>query len=336
MPLKEDEIFLSHYKDSPSLQEACQQLDAKLPGIICSKSGNILYLNERAKNFSVKENISNILDLFSSDERERIKVDLLEGNRASYELSDICEYLIVFPWGKDLRCIIRLNLGARNYEDLLSLLRSSIHFMELLSKIFSQNEKAAEKPRRIISDRISKLMQLIELTELPAKPYSDVPCDVCALAKMLCNYASLSLSEAGGSIVFDSQPAIISRINPELYALMFCASISLVMCKSECCNMRICVEYEDGGTSHCKTRFSCDAFSEGAGLFLSFLEYACYKIGLDCSVISDKEMNLTEFTLVIETETDIGKYVKSDLSDRDLYNISRYAHMLLGRIYTAI
>ncbi len=336
MPLKEDEIFLSHFRNRPGLQEAEQCLDAKLPGIICSKTGNILFINERAKRMAVKTDVSNILDMFSPVERQKIEFTLSEKIGHVHELSEIGEYLLIFPSANDLRCIMWLSLNARNYRDLLSLLRDSIYFMELLGRVFSENNKSAEKPRSLISGRLTKLMQLIELTELPAKPYSEILCDLTALTKMLCEYATLSVSDLGGAFVFDSPAAVLSKINPDLYALLFCSCSSIVMCKSECTSVRVSIEYENGSTNHCKVRFSCNAFSEGAGMLLSFLEYACYKIGLDCSLMSDKEMDLTEFTLVIETETELGNLLKSDKAPSDLYSISRYIPLLSGRIYTEL
>ncbi len=336
MPLKQDDVFLSHFRNSPALQEAAKHLDVKLPGIICSKTGNILFINERAKYMSVKTNISNVLDMFSSAERNKIEFALSEKAGYVQELSQIGEYLLILPSANELRCVMWLNLNARNYQDLLSLLRDSIHVMELLGRVFSENNKSAEKPRSLVSERMTKLIQLIELTELPVKPYSEILCDLTSLTKMLCEYASLTVSDIGGSFLFDSPAAVLSRINPELYALLFCSCSSLVMCKSECSNMRVSIEYESGVSNQCKVRFFCNAFSEGAGMFLSFLEYACYKIGIECSLMSDKEMDLTEFTLVIKTETDLGNLLKSDKAPSDLYSISRYIKLLSGRIYTEI
>ena len=336
MPLKEDRISCSFFSNS-EIQSAAELLDSSHSGIICEKNGNILYTNDRAnaKSKEIKDNISNILALIPEQDRNHVKNMLSESKACAYEIRP-CEHLLIFPAGSNLKGIIHLNLSPKNFEDLHSLLRESAHHLRLLERIFTEKGKAHSVLTKTVTQRISKILQLLELETLCANPYWDITYDLTELTKTLGNYANDALSDFGGYISLNCSAAIFTRIEPEHFAMLFCACLSLVMCQSESAHMNISLLPDPHQKDRCCIRFQSPGCSESSKIYINFLEYTCFKLGIECSAMFDRENKTTEFSLFIETEETTAARVNSVLQDNEIYNITKYLTILSERIYTHI
>lgn len=334
MPTKEEREV--SFEQSLEVEKASKNLDENLSGVVCDKRGNILFLNDKAKRNEFRNREKNLLDVVCEDCRDNVELTLFEGKAKAIELEEYGEYLLIFSASKSLRCVIWLDLSVRRAEDMYSLLRDNMHYMELVGRVFSQDEKGAEKPKRIISQRMGKIMHLLELSDNPKETYGDITYDLTLFTRMLCDYANGVLAENDGFVEFSSPPAVLSRFNPELYRVLFCACFSLVMCKSENDNMFVSIDTDENGEKTCKIRFKSLSFSNGAELFLNFLESVCFKLELGCAVMCDESKEITEFTLVVRTDDTSDGFVRTSANEYEFYKLSSHIHALFGRIYSHI
>ena len=334
MPLKEDNISCSFFSRAET-ESAAELLDSSYAGIICDKNGNILYINDRAKSKEPKDDVSNILALVPEQDINHVRNMLLEDKSCAYEIRPY-EHLIVFPADKKLKAIILLNLSPKNFEDLHSLLRESTRHLRLLERTMTGKSKSDSALAKTVSDRISRIMQLLELETLSPNPYSEITYDLSELTKMLSTYANDALSDFDGCVLLNCAAAIFTRITPEVFAMLYCACISLVICQSENPKMEISLLPNPHEKGLCCIRFRSAGFSESSRLYMNFLEFTCFKLGIECSTLSDRENNITEFSMFIETEESTSSRVKSAPYDSEIYNISHYLSILSGRLYTHI
>ena len=92
MPTKE-ELRIS-FENSMELEKACKKLDERLPGVVCDKRGNLLFVNDRAKQRGFKSHEQSLFDVIYSDFHDIVAITLLESVSKAIELEEYGEYII--------------------------------------------------------------------------------------------------------------------------------------------------------------------------------------------------------------------------------------------------